>query len=102
MLRFLADEHISKGMISGALRREPALDFARLHEVGLLHAKDETILEWAASQDRIVVSKDHNTLVGHAYARVAAKLPMPGVLMLKEHVTIGQAIEAILIAALAS
>lgn len=102
MVRLLIDENIAKAVVRGALSRQPDLDVVRVQDVGLRTTADEAILEWAASEGRVVVSRDRNTLIGSAYARVIAGQPMPGVLMLTEGISIGQAVEALLIAALCS
>jgi predicted nuclease of predicted toxin-antitoxin system len=102
MLRLLTDENTHGDIVRGVRRLHPDLDIVRVQEVGLGGADDVVLLEWAAAEDRICVSKDHNTLIGLAYKRVAASLPMAGVLMLKETTPIGQAIDILLVAALCS
>lgn len=100
MLRLVSDANVPRAIVRGLRTREPGLDLVRVEEVGLRTAADPVILEWAAAQARIVFSFDRKTLVGYAYDRVNAGLPMLGVLMLSKHMTYREAIEEILIAAM--
>ena len=93
MPRLIADENVRVRIVRGVLRRLPNLDFLRAQEAGLTRTADPTILEWAAANGRPVVTQDVNTMPGHAYERVAAGLPMPGVVVVPEHLPIGPAIE---------
>ncbi len=54
------------------------------------------ILEWAASQGRVLLSHDVSTVPPAAYQRVVAGKPMPGVFIVPDRMPIGQAIEEIL------
>jgi predicted nuclease of predicted toxin-antitoxin system len=101
MLRLLIDEHVHGCIVDGLRRRQPALDVVRVQEVGLRQTPDPTILEWAAQQGRVVVSLDKNTLAPDAWDRVARGLPMPGVAILRNLLTIGQAIQELELIALA-
>ncbi len=100
MLRLVSDEDVHGDIIRGLLRREPALDLVRVQDIGLDHTPDPQILQWAAAEGRIVLTEDVNTMVGFAWARVAAGQSMPGVIVRLEHATIGRAIEEILTVAL--
>ena len=51
------------------------------------------MLEWAATQNRIVVTHDVETLLMFAYERVVDGQPMPGVIAVSQSLHIGQAIE---------
>jgi predicted nuclease of predicted toxin-antitoxin system len=102
VLRLISDENIHGDVVRGLRRRQPDLDIVRVQEVGLLGADDTDILEWAAAEGRILLTRDRNTMVGFAYDRVIAGLPMPGVFVLREDLTIGQAIDAVLLMVLCS
>jgi hypothetical protein len=64
----------------------------RVQEVGLMTAADSLILEWAAREGRQVFSRDRNTMTAEAWDRVARALPMPGLFIIPEEMTIGQAV----------
>jgi hypothetical protein len=100
MLRLLTDEDFNDPIIRGLRRRQPDLDLVRVQDVGLRTLDDETILAWAAQERRVVVTHDRSTLIGFAYDRVRAGLPMPGVIEVSKAISIGRAIEDILLIAI--
>ena len=97
MLRLAADENFNNNIVRGLLRRRPDADLVRIQDVGLSRADDPTVLEWAAEQGRVVVSHDVSTLRKHAYERVAAGLRMPGVFEVPNTLSIGRAIDDLLL-----
>ena len=68
-------------------------------KVGLSGAEDEAVLEWAASQGRVLLTQDANTLTKLALDRVRAGKPMPGVIEIRRTVPIAVAVEELLIIA---
>jgi predicted nuclease of predicted toxin-antitoxin system len=100
MLRLLSDEDVHDDIVRGLRRREPRLDIVRAVDVGLRRTPDKMILEWSATEQRVLVTGDLNTMIGAAWERVLAGAPMPGVLALLENVGVGRVIEDILLAAL--
>jgi predicted nuclease of predicted toxin-antitoxin system len=92
-MKFLTDEHVSLALVRGLLRQKPGLDIIPLRDTDLLGKDDPTILEWAASQGRIVLTRDVSTLPDFAYERVAKELPMPGVFVLRLKASLAQLIE---------
>jgi len=74
-VRFLTDENFNGSILRGILRRIPDLDIVRVQDVGLRHADDPTILEWAAAERRILLTHDVATLIHYAYERVNRELP---------------------------
>jgi len=99
MLRLISDEDVHDDIIRGLRRRDPTLDIVRAVDVGLGHAPDPIILNWAADQDRVLVTGDLNTMIGFAWGRVRSALYMPGVLALRENIGIGRVIDDILLVA---
>src|SRR5436190_21646549 len=75
MLRLVGDEDVHDAIIRGLRRREPTVDIVRVVDVGLDHKPDPVILEWAASQERVLVTGDLNTMVG--FAGVGCGQPCP-------------------------
>lgn len=96
-IRLLIDEDFDNDILRGVLRRRPDADVVRVQDAGLSGRPDPDVLEWAARHDRILITHDVSTMKSHAYARVAASLPMPGVFALSQSVPIGTAIEALLL-----
>lgn len=99
MLPLAADENFNNAIVRGLLRRNPDLDIVRVQDVGLSGADDRTILDWAASAGRVLLTHDVSTITRYAYERVEARLPMPGVFEVSRKVPIRAAIEDILLIA---
>ena len=99
MLKLAVDENFNNDIVRGLLRRNPTLDVVRVQDVSLSGADDPTILEWAAQEGRVLLTHDVSTLTRYAYERVEKGLPMPGVFEVGRHVSIGRAIEDILLLA---
>jgi uncharacterized protein DUF5615 len=102
MLRFATDEHIDRALIRGLLSRQPDLDIVRIQEARLLGADDRDILAWAATDGRILITHDRNTIPGFAYERVHAGETMPGAIILDDQLPLGKAIDELLILAVCS
>lgn len=101
-MRFLRDENFDGRVIRGLVRRNPGIDLVRAVDVGLGGVEDPDVLVWAAVEGRIVLTHDVSTMVGFAYDRVEAGLPMPGVVEVPPTLPIGQAVEDLLMLADAS
>lgn len=99
MLRFVLDADVPGALRKGLRRHHGSIDVIRVHEAGLRTAPDDKILEWAAQNNRILVSRDPQTMIRAARDRLASGQPMPGLLVLKENCQIGLAIEQIAIVA---
>lgn len=90
-----ADEDFNRKIVRGLVQRNPEIDIVRVQDVdGLPGADDPTVLEWAAGEGRVLLSHDFATMRTHAYDRVSAGLPMPGVFLVrKKGVRIARVIE---------
>lgn len=97
MPRIVADENFKRAILRGLQRHIPDLDIVRAQQVGLVGADDPTLLAWAAAEGRVAFTHDRATLSHHAYERMAAGLPMPGVVDVRQSLPIGHAIEDILL-----
>lgn len=102
MNRFLTDEDFNIGILNGLKRRIPDLDIVRVQDVGLRTVPDQIVLEYAAAENRIVLSHDVGTMKAHATARIFAGKPMTGLFLIQQDLPIGQAIDAVEIIALCS
>jgi hypothetical protein len=98
VLAFLSDENFNGEILRGLFRRRPSLEIVRVQDVGLIAATDSRILEWAAAEGRIVLTHDRDTMPHHAYNRVNAGQPMPGVFLVDDQSGLGQVIDDILLA----
>lgn len=96
-MRLLADENFHGDILRGLLRVEPQLDVVRVQDTDLYAAADPDVLAWAANEQRILLTHDVRTMTKYAYDRVLVGLVMPGVVVVRSDLAIGQAIEEILI-----
>jgi len=97
MHRLLADENFNNNILRGLLRRYPGLDIVRIQDIGLSGADDPTVLEWAAREERVLLTHDVTTITRYAYERVTSGQRMPGVFEVDTFAAIGQVIEDILL-----
>ena len=82
---FLADECLPRAIVRGVKRRDRSVDFVRVQDIGLAGNSDPEILEWAADDGRVVVSRDKATMSDFAGERIVAGHPMPGLLLVPEN-----------------
>ncbi|MCS6919064.1 MAG: DUF5615 family PIN-like protein [Fimbriimonadales bacterium] len=94
-LRIAADENFSAAILEGLIRRLPRLDALTVQQAGLQGANDTQVLEWAASENRILLTHDWRTMPRHAMNRVERGQLMPGVIVVPRSMPIGQAIEEV-------
>ena len=99
MLKFLADDNFNNQIVRGVLRQNPHVDIVRAQDVGWSEADDPTVLEWAAQQGRVVLTHDVATMITFAHERIEAGLSMPGLFEVNRRVSIGLAIEEIILIA---
>ncbi len=88
-MKLLADENFRGAIVRALLRRRPDLDLVRVPDVGFCAADDPTILDWVATEGRLVLTHDAATLIGFAYERVAAGQAMPGIIEVRQDLSIG-------------
>jgi len=102
MLRFAVDEDFDNRIVRGLLRLLPTLDIVRAQDAGLLGKLDPAVLEWAASENRVLLTHDGSTMTKHAYARVESGRPMPGLFEVGQEIAIGEAIADLMLIATCS
>jgi hypothetical protein len=102
MLRLLADENLDGALWRALRRTHPALDVLRVQDVGLQGESDEAVLAWAAENSRLVLTHDLRTMPRHAFERVDAGLPMPGVVAIPHDLPLVTALQDIALIGLAS
>jgi predicted nuclease of predicted toxin-antitoxin system len=82
-VKFLLDANTSRALAHALARHAPELDVLRLQDTALAEAQDPEVLEFAAAEGRIVVSRDKRTLRDFALERVQAGGRMPGLLLVR-------------------
>ncbi len=96
-VRFLADGkprlcHCARPAASATSGRYPDCPPA-----GILGFPDPAVLAFAAQQGRILITHDKRTIPDHFAAFLAEGNQSPGVMLISRKVSIGQAIEALLL-----
>lgn len=71
-MRWLADENFNNDVIRGLRRRMPEIDIVRVQDAGLTGCDDDAVLEWAAGQNRLLLTHDVTTITDRAYRRLMA------------------------------
>jgi predicted nuclease of predicted toxin-antitoxin system len=98
MIAFLVDQNFNEHIVDGLTRRMGELDLVLARHVGLAEEPDPVVLEWAAAQNRVLLTHDQKTIPAFASARVAAGRPMPGVFLVNDAMPIGQVIDELSLA----
>ena len=95
MWRLVLDQNFKQALFNAVERKhgKPNLDMVRLFDVGLSEALDEVVLEWAAQEERIVLTHDEKTMIPLANARIRVGLPMPGLIVVRQMTTYGPVVE---------
>ena len=102
MLRFAVDEDFDNRIVRGLLRLLPALDIVRAQDAGLIGKLDPAVLQWAAAENRVLLTHDASTMTKHAYARVESGNQMPGIFEVGQEILIGEAIADLILIATCS
>ena len=97
MLRLAADENLTNAIILGLVRHGAQVDIVRVQDAGLLGADDPRVLAWTAAEGRILVTHDSRTVPNYTNQRIDAGLLMPGVFIVPRSLSVGQAIEDLLL-----
>lgn len=100
--RFLADQDLNEHILRGVLRREPAIEFVELRDVGLEKRSDTEVLAYAAAESQIVVSHDVNTMSAAARVRLDAGQPMSGLLLVHQLTPLAPVIDSLVLIWVAS
>jgi hypothetical protein len=99
MVALAADENFNNDILRGLLRRKADLDIVRVQDAGLSGADDRTILEWAARENRVLVTHVVSTITFHANERIREGKLMPGVFEVGRSVPVKAAIEDLILLA---
>ena len=97
MLKLAADENINRAVVLGLRRAEPLLDIVTVQEAGLAGRDDDSVLDWANREQRILVSNDLRTMNDAFYARIEIGTQRLGLVLMAETLPIGRAIEELLL-----
>src|ERR1035438_2552627 len=93
MVRFLADASLHDAIVTGCLRREPAIDFLSAHEARLEGVPDPNVLAFATQENRILVTSDLRTMPRHFGDFLEANGRCAGVFLVKQRAPLADVIE---------
>src|ERR1035438_2511298 len=97
MVRFLADASLHDAIVTGCLRREPAIDFLSAHEARLEGVSDPNVLAFATKENRILVTSDLRTMPRHFGDFFEANGRCAGVFLVKQRAPLADVIEALVL-----
>ncbi len=95
MHRFLADEDLHNDIVRGIKLHRPDIDIVRVQDEGLSGASDPDLLEWAATEDRILITHDAGTMTKHVADRMRSGKTTPKVVVCHQGQPIGAVIDAL-------
>jgi len=99
MIRLLADEDFNNDIVTGVKRRNPGVDLVCVRDTDVAGRPDREVIAWAASQGRVLLTHDVNTLIRTAADRVANGELMSGVAAAVQTTSVNVAIDEILLIA---
>ena len=83
-VNYLFDEDLNRRIVRGVRRRIADFDSRTVQEVDLSEASDPAVLDWAATQGRIVITHDHRTMRSCAEDRLKTGRPMTGLILVPQ------------------
>ena len=93
---YQADNDLRKAIVRGAVRREPQMSFRSAQAARLDGVPDPEVLALAADEGRILVSHDFRTMPKY-FRQFTQGRRSPGVLLVRQDLPVGEAIESLLI-----
>ena len=96
MLKFLTDEDVPRSLSRQLRLHLPDIDLVRAVDVGLGQTPDPVILQWAADNGRVLITRDEETMTKFAIERVRNGLPLPGVIVVRQAIPVGAALRQII------
>lgn len=98
-IRYLLDENLTHTVRDQLLRREPEMVVLRVGDETTppLGTPDPEILAWLEKHGYLLVSRNRCTMPAHLQAHLEKGRHVPGILLLRRGVTMGQVIEELLL-----
>ncbi len=93
---YQADADLNQAIVTGIIRRQPAIDFQTAFAAGLKGIKDAEVLALAAKEKRILVSHDRRTMPLE-FAKFIAINKSPGVIIVSRKVPLEVVIEELIL-----
>ena len=93
---FQADADLDCRVVRGRRRLAPEIDIRTAVDASFEGLEDLEVLQISAAAGRILVTQDRSTMPGH-FARYLRSAPSPGVIILREAISIGSAIDELIL-----
>ena len=93
---YQADNDLRKAIVRGAVRRESQMNFRSAQAARLDRVPDPEVLAFAPVEGRILVSHDFQTMPRH-FRQFTQGRRSPGVLLVRQDLPVGEAIETLLL-----
>lgn len=90
-IKFQADTDLDGRVVRGLRRAAPEIDIRAASAAGLEGLPDPDVLRIAAEDSRVLISQDRRTMPAH-FRRFVLKVKSPGVILLREGISIAVAI----------
>jgi predicted nuclease of predicted toxin-antitoxin system len=81
-MKLLADENLSRRVVNAFRRHSSAIQIVRVQEVGLLGRDDTAVLNWAAENDYVLITKDRASIPPLVAHRLETGIPTPYILII--------------------
>jgi hypothetical protein len=95
-VKWLADECFDNDILRGLLRRSPDFDLVRAQDISEVAGRDdETLLAWAARNERVVLTHDLATMV--PALRLRRQRAFTAIVLVPDSLPVGQVIEEVLL-----
>ena len=101
---YLFDEHVSTALYRGLKRRSWDLSVWRIGEPGspVRGTPDPELLTWCEANRCVLITNNRATIPVHLADHLAAGRHVPGIFMLDPDLSVGDTIQQLIVAALAS
>lgn len=93
MLRLFFDHNFNHRILRGLEKRIPNLDHTTPQKLNRIKEKDSEHLEWAAKENRVIVTHDVNTFTDAAKKKIFSSEKMFGLIVVPQNMQIGRAID---------
>ena len=95
-IRFQADADLNQLLVSAVIRREPKINFQTAFQAKLANLDDLQVLQFAADEQRIIVTHDRRTMPYH-FAEFVKESTSSGVIIVSQQISVHQFAEDILL-----
>ena len=95
-IRFQADADLDGRIVRGLKRRSQDIDIRTAADAAFAGLKDPEVLRMSAQAGRLLVSQDRRTMPAH-FAEYVSASESPGVILLREAVSIGVVVEELVL-----